>query len=98
MNAPTGIFLTAAGSKIKVGLPGQADILGFILWRGLPISFACECKDGTGRLSPVQIQWRDAWIRRGGLYILCRDPARAVPDLLDQLDKKINSTFFQDGK
>jgi hypothetical protein len=97
-NSPSGLFMAPSGALVRVNKKGFGDLTGFILWRGLPISFACECKWGTGSLDADQRQWRDAWIRRGGLYFVCRDHEKAVSQLLAELDKKITQTFFQDGK
>jgi len=80
-NWPTGRFLALSGATVTVGQKGQADIGGFIVMGGLPLAFACECKHNGGRLDAVQKMWRDAWLMRGGIYILGRDPAMVVSDL-----------------
>lgn len=36
--------------------------------------FAIETKTDAGRLRPDQEQWRDAWVARGGIYIVARGP------------------------
>ena len=92
-NAPTGTFRAPSGAVVKIGVRGQADILGEItvtLW-GVPLgfAFACEAKFGTGRLDDDQRAWRDNWIRRGNLYVLGRDPAQVVEQLRAQAREKI---------
>lgn len=36
--------------------------------------FAIETKTEDGRLRPDQEQWRDAWVLRGGIYVVARGP------------------------
>lgn len=73
-NNPTGVFYTITGQAVKIGVPGAADIVGETKdGRAL----AVEVKTGSGRLSPEQIKWRDAFVSRGGLYI----EARCIDDV-----------------
>lgn len=65
-NNPTGVFYARTGQPIKVGVPGAADIIG-VTARGQAL--AVEVKTGTGRLSPEQKKWRDAFCAHGGLHI-----------------------------
>jgi hypothetical protein len=96
-NAPVGTFYTREGYPVKVGIKGQADILGFILWRGLPIAFAVEAKFQSGRLSPEQKTWRDALLARGGLYAVARDPSTIVSELRAELAKRVQIFLETNG-
>lgn len=68
-NNPTGVFFTKTGAPVKVGQPGAADIVGET---SEGRAMAIEVKTGAGRLTDDQIKWRDAFVKRGGLYIECR--------------------------
>jgi len=48
--------------------PGIADFLG--VYKGLAI--AVETKAGKNQLSAHQINFRNEWVRHGGIYIECR--------------------------
>jgi len=64
---------------VVVGDAGEADLQGLIAdWpcqhcgrAAHPMPLAVEVKSDSGRLSELQTNWRDnAWLRRGGLYVL----------------------------
>lgn len=59
---------------LTYGLVGSSDILGVHNGRFLSI----ECKVGRDKLRPAQIHWRDAVLKRGGLWV----EARSVDDAL----------------
>lgn len=85
-NAPAGLFRTLRGNGVvRVGLTGQADVMG--VWRhplhGIGQTVAFEMKTGAGRLSPEQRLWRDQFEARGGLYVPVRNPQDAVNALDD---------------
>lgn len=73
-NAPSGTFRAPSGALVKVGMLGQADLLGIVEREPWPVPFAVECKAGSGRLSKEQRVWRDNWVRRGGVYLEAREP------------------------
>jgi hypothetical protein len=58
------------GMPIKVGITGQADIMGIRKSDGRLIGI--ECKTGTGRLSDAQIQWAKVMREFGARVIECR--------------------------
>lgn len=68
-NNPTGVFFTKTGMPVRVGQPGAADIVGET---SEGRALAIEVKTGSGRLTEDQIKWRDAFVKRGGLYIEAR--------------------------
>lgn len=68
-NNPTGVFFTKNGALVKVGQLGAADIVGET---SEGRALAIEVKTGSGRLTEDQIKWRDAFVKRGGLYIEAR--------------------------
>ncbi|HUS87837.1 MAG TPA: hypothetical protein VMW91_00460 [Desulfosporosinus sp.] len=65
----TGTSLSAAGSFIRFGLKGSADILG-ITSDGRFI--AIECKTGNAKQSKFQRAFESMILKMGGRYILCR--------------------------
>jgi hypothetical protein len=70
-----GAFKTERGGWVRcTDLPGAPDVLGCTRdGRAL----AVECKSKRGRLSGFQTAFRDAWIKRGGVFVL----ARGIEDL-----------------
>jgi hypothetical protein len=74
----TGFGYTTAGSPVRFGLVGSADLIGCYAGRFLAI----ETKAPGGRLTKEQAAFRDAVQRTGGVWILARsvdDVAREVP-------------------
>lgn len=69
-----GAAVTAAGSVMRFGLPGQADIAGCVAGRHVEV----EVKTDVGRQSPAQRNWQDAIRRAGGIYVLARSADEAV--------------------
>ena len=69
-NAPTGLFTSEWGSKIRVGITGQADIQGIRKKDGKHISI--ECKVGLDGLSSEQINWGRMIETYNGVWIECR--------------------------
>lgn len=45
-------------------------------------AFAIEVKAAKGKQRDVQMRWEEAWVKRGGIYIL----ARSIEDVYDGLD------------
>ena len=74
-NNPTGLFTTTYGIPIKIGIKGQADILGIRKSDGKLIGIELKC--GSDFLKPEQKNWA-AMIRLfGGIVI----EARCVEDV-----------------
>ena len=65
------------GRWIAFGLKGSGDIMGCRRGRAVAI----ECKARRGRLARQQKDFRAAWERAGGLYVV----ARSVDDALKAL-------------
>lgn len=65
------------GRWIAFGLRGSGDIMG--CYRGRAV--AIECKARKGRLAKSQKDFRVAWERAGGLYIVARSVEDAVNGL-----------------
>lgn len=70
---------------VSVGTRGSADILGICrvpitpdhIGMALGVAIAIEVKTATGRMSPVQARWAQAWQARGGAHCIARSPADA---------------------
>ena len=62
-----GVFADRRGQFRKLGVTGEADVQSL-----MPDGRYCgvEVKTGTGRLSKSQRLWRDAFLKRNGVYIL----------------------------
>jgi Holliday junction resolvase len=70
-----GGFETKRGGFVRcTDISGVADIVG-ITDNCQPL--AVECKSAKGKLSITQKVFKEAWIERGGVYVL----ARSVEDL-----------------
>ncbi len=68
-------------------MKGHPDIAGVFDGGGY---FVCECKTGTGRLEPKQIEWRDKLQAKGVTYVLVRsldDLAKAFACRTEPLTK-----------
>lgn len=73
-----GTFLTLDGARVvKVTVPGIGDIMG--AYCGWPV--AIETKTRKGRMRLTQIDFRVAWIKAGGIYIIARSPEEALAAL-----------------
>jgi hypothetical protein len=72
-NAVSGVFFTLSGERVKVGQSGMADIMGSVCVHGLCLTFACEAKSGSGKLSQTQIRWKKNWEARGNIYLVAKD-------------------------
>lgn len=77
---PVGRAITASGAVIPFGVPGSADIIGFIPPNGRGI--AVECKTGRAGLSKKQRPWQRACSATGAIYVL----ARSEEDVLMALE------------
>lgn len=65
---------------MRIGLPGQADLLGVLAPHGRLLSI--ETKSPTGKLTPEQRAWSEMVTRFGGLSVA---PARCVADVEEAL-------------
>jgi len=72
----TGTFLTLDGKRfVKVSADGIADIMGCYYGRAMAI----ETKPAKrGSLRKTQENFRDAWVKAGGVYIVARSAQSAV--------------------
>ena len=84
-NCPTGVYYTDTGIPVKVGVKGQADILGI---RCDGIFLAIEVKAGHDRLRPEQQSYRDMVLKFGGRWVEARTP-EDVEKVFDDLKKII---------
>lgn len=79
----SGLFFTREGNPVRVGVPGLADSLMVVavtitpdlVGRTVGVAVAAEFKTDTGRQSPAQARWQDAFTKRGGVYRLVRSAA-----------------------
>lgn len=74
-NVMTGRSL-ATGRVYTAGIPGQADLTGFIRPEGWRLEV--EVKSATGRQRPEQRAFQQAIDHGGGCYILARSVDEAV--------------------
>lgn len=68
----TGAAHTRSGGWVRYGIPqrgGGADLLGIL--RGTFL--AVECKTGTGRLTPLQQDFRDTVLELRGIHLVVRE-------------------------
>ena len=77
-NNPTGVYCPVGRpeSRIRVGNPGAADILGAAGKRGT--TFGIEVKTGGGTQDPDQIKWQAKLESVGGYYFVCHDVREAL--------------------
>lgn len=78
----TGAGRSFAGTVMRFGLKGSADILAVIPPAGR--FAAIECKTGDGKQSAQQAKFEKAVLLRGGLYLV----ARSVADALDLVERE----------
>lgn len=71
-----GAARAPGGGLVRFGLPGSADILGFLHPSGRFL--AVEVKSATGRLSPKQQVFRRVVEAGGGLFIVARTVDDAI--------------------
>lgn len=65
-----GVFRTMSGAVVKVGIPGAADLHGFVQSQpAMPVEV--ELKWGKNGLDEAQVKWRDLCIRLGVPWFLC---------------------------
>lgn len=75
---------------VRVGIPGAADAMAVVavtigqqhLGQTLGVAVAPEFKTSTGRQKQAQRDWQAAFEKRGGIYVLCREP----DDLITAID------------
>lgn len=73
-----GVYRTMDGHRtVKVTANGIADIMGCFRGRGVAI----ETKSKGGRLRETQRNFRAAWEKAGGLYLIARSPEEALAAL-----------------
>jgi len=72
------------GTPVKVGLTGQADLLG-IAPGGRYISV--ETKSRTGRIRPEQQAWADMINKMGGIAIFARPGEDVIGILTERLNR-----------
>ena len=80
-----GRFFKRSVGKFKVqkrwicfGIPGQADIYGWLRVGGKALHFECEVKLFPDKLSKQQVAWKNLCKEQGVLYIVSRSPDEAV--------------------
>lgn len=66
---------------LRFGVPGEPDIDGWIVIRGLACRLGVEIKSATDRMRPEQKVYRDLLESMGGIYIEARDVDGCIADL-----------------
>lgn len=82
----SGVFYTRSGDPVRVGSVGAADSIGVVpveitqdmVGSIIGVAVACEFKAKRGRQSDDQKRWQANFEKRGGRYILIRDPDSMV--------------------
>lgn len=82
---------------VRSAPPGVADIIGAIRNRAIAI----EIKAGQDRMRKNQIDFRDSWIRAGGIHVVARSVEQAMADLemalqiMEELDSKMPAVHWR---
>lgn len=76
-----GLFYTADGRPIRVGVVGAADISGLLAPHGRRLEI--EVKTPTGRQRPEQRKYQAMIESLGGLYIVARCVEDALSPILE---------------
>lgn len=71
---------TCRQHAMRIGIPGQADLIGVLAPHGRLLSI--EVKSDTGRLRPEQVAWHETMLRMGAVSVA---PARSVEDVIEAL-------------
>jgi hypothetical protein len=67
---------TSSGVRYGIGV-GSADLVGFVVVRGVPVFAAWEVKTSTGRVRPEQAKWLAYCRRHGCIAGIVRSPEEA---------------------
>lgn len=69
-----GMKILRNARPLRAGVPGIADIMGVAKGK----AFALECKVATGAQEVSQRRFERAFVAKGGLYTVVKDPDEAV--------------------
>lgn len=73
--------ILAEARPISFGLEGAGDIVGHRKGRAIQV----ETKTVTGPQRTAQIRFEEAWVKRGGIYVLARDSEYAI-NIIDSIN------------
>ncbi len=89
-----GLYYTANGTPIRIGMDGQADSYAMINIKEMLIHVEIEYKIGKDKQSQKQKDWQKAVESLNGLYLLVHDekftPAMAIETLKEYLGARIH--------
>lgn len=98
-NNPVGTFRAMENPQriVKVGAPGQSDILAVVALEITPemvgktvgVAWFIEAKTATGRQRETQASFQSAVERRGALYSVVRSPEDALASLRVWLNRLV---------
>jgi hypothetical protein len=74
----------ASRGAVRSAPNGTADLIGCVC--GHPV--AIEVKAGRDRLREEQANFRDQWLRGGGIYIIARSAEQGIADLRQEINKR----------
>ncbi len=76
------IVARATRGAVRSAPNGVADVIGCIRGRAVAI----EVKAGRDTLRPAQVNFRDQWIRAGGVHVVARSLEQGMKDLREQIN------------
>lgn len=76
------IVARATRGAVRSAPNGVADVIGCVRGRAVAI----EVKAGRDTLRPAQVNFRDQWVRAGGIWILARSLEQGMKDLREKID------------
>ena len=87
----TGLF-ERGGRKVMINSPGQSDLDGFVLVKGVPCYVCIEAKTGRVPLSEVQRKRKMAFEGMGVLYHVVRESS--FSDDMEALGRRIREEYL----
>jgi hypothetical protein len=81
-----GALYDDEGRLVRFGLPGSADLEGFIRPRARFL--AVECKTTSGELRKLQANYQALVERMGGVYIIARSEAQFAVEIAGVLERE----------
>lgn len=70
---------------VYYGVKGEADLQGFVMIAGYPVTLMVEVKTGLAKLTKEQMAFRDMCLRFKVIYIIARSKDQALQDLEDAI-------------
>lgn len=84
-----GVFKTTAGTHIKIGIKGQADLYALVKTKHGLIHIEIEVKSGAAVQSKEQKHWQNFIESMSGLYIIARTPEQTELEIKNAIGKML---------